>query len=173
MVVSNVDAPFTSKYLLPPAYAQVRQTINTPPGVTTTGQSANQSTVSHLAGSTTDPINRPSHPSTPPQAQDHDTRRFSSSVVSLLWAFDKTYAAALRHHNVLLAAGARDDPDGRAGRAAWTGLFGRNEFDPEAFNCYVHAPARWVCLLVNCHPGSCLDGEWTGRFFHFCSLLLC
>lgn len=29
VVISNVDAPFTSKYLLPPAYAQARTRTNT------------------------------------------------------------------------------------------------------------------------------------------------
>lgn len=83
------------------------------------------------------------------QAKDHDTRRFSSSVVNLLFAFSKSYAPALRHHNVFLAAGGGDDDD--AARESWEGLFACNEFDPARFNFYVHAPASTDPSV--CPPG--------------------
>lgn len=86
------------------------------------------------------------------QAWDHDRRRFSSSVVNLLFAFDKPYADSLRHHNVFLTAGAAGPNEGAANaREAWEGLFARNEFDLARFNFYVHAPARTDPSV--CPPG--------------------
>lgn len=123
VVISNVDAPFTNKYLLPPAYARVCTDTITFQYHTRPSQYKSPIT------------NKP----TQTQAKDHDTRRFSSSVVNLLFAFDKSYAPALRHHNVFLATGSGNDD--AAARESWEGLFTRNKFDPERFNFYVHAPA--------------------------------
>jgi len=111
LVISNVDLPFTNKYLFPPPFSQ---------------------------------------------SFDHDKREFSSSVVSFLWALNKTMSPGLKHHTTFLAA--REKEDGREegreggkeggqgykypGKAAWDALFKNNKFDSTWFNFYVHAPQR-------------------------------
>jgi len=132
LVISNVDLPFTKKYLLPLPFAQ---------------------------------------------AAEHDRGRFSSSVVSFLWALNKTMDPGLRHHTTFLAAqdvgreggatpnagerrergggeeGRRGGTQGYSdpGRAAWDSLFKHNEFDSRWFNFYVHAPQRTDASV--CPPG--------------------
>jgi phytoene dehydrogenase-like protein len=120
LVVSNVDLPYTNKYLFSRLHAQ---------------------------------------------SKDHDTRGFSSSVISFLWAFDRPLPS-LRHHTTFLAAreeeveaeGGRKE-GGRSGakegidpaKAAWEAVFKDKRFDGRFLNFYVHAPARTDTSV--CPPG--------------------